>query len=155
YRVVLNGFAVVLPKSELGRLAAIPGATVWPTVSYHSIMKTGPQLIGAPAMRGPALATAGQGVKIAVIDDGVDQRHLYFDASEFSYPAGFPKGNTTFTTPKVMVARAFTPPGETWKYANTPFDPVISQHATHVAGIAAGDFNTLAALQGAKRKVSG
>src|SRR5581483_9688963 len=38
YRVVLNGFAVVLPKSELGRLAAIPGATVWPTVTYHSLL---------------------------------------------------------------------------------------------------------------------
>ena len=155
YSVVLDGFAVVLPKAELGRLAAIPGATVWPTVTYHSLLNTGPQLIGAPAVWGPTLATAGQGVKIGVIDDGVDQRHAYFDASDFAYPAGFPKGNTTFTTPKVIVARAFTPPGETWKYANTPFDPVNSQHATHVAGIAAGDFNTSAALQGTKLKVSG
>ena len=32
------------------------------------------------------------------------------------------------------------PPGETWKYASTPFDPVNSDHATHVAGIAAGDY---------------
>src|SRR5579864_3816935 len=155
YSVVLNGLAVVLPKAELGRLAGIPGATVWPTVTYHSLLNTGPQLIGAPAVWGPTLATAGQGIKIAIIDDGVDQRHVYFDASSYAYPTGFPKGNTTFTTPKVIVARAFTPPGETWKYADTPFDPVNSQHATHVAGIAAGDFNTSATLQGTKLKVSG
>jgi hypothetical protein len=155
YSVVLDGFAVVLPKADLGRLARIPGATVWPTVTYHSLLNTGPQLIGAPAVWGSTLATAGQGIKIAVIDDGVDQRHVYFDPSEFTYPAGFPKGNTSFTTPKVIAARAFAPPGETWKLASAPFDSINSEHATHVAGIAAGDFNTSATLQGAKVKVSG
>ena len=38
-------------------------------------------------------------------------------------PSGFPKGNTPFTTPKVIVARAFPPPEATWKYASRPFDP--------------------------------
>jgi subtilisin family serine protease len=155
YSVVLNGFAVVLPKADVARLARVPGATVWPTVTYHSLLNTGPQLIGAPAVWGSTLATAGQGIKIAVIDDGVDQRHVYFDPSGFTYPAGFPKGNTSFTTPKVIAARAFAPPGETWKLASTPFDSINSEHATHVAGIAAGDSNTSATLQGAKLKVSG
>ncbi|HEY2543745.1 MAG TPA: S8 family serine peptidase [Gaiellaceae bacterium] len=155
YSVVLDGLAVVLPKTDVARLAAIPGTTVWPSVTYHSLLNTGPQLIGAPALWGSSLATAGQGVKIGVIDDGVDQAHPYFDASAVSYPAGFPKGNTAYTTPKVIVARAFAPATEAWKYARTPFDPLNSEHATHVAGIAAGDYNTNATLNGAHYRVSG
>ncbi|HEY2072072.1 MAG TPA: S8 family serine peptidase, partial [Gaiellaceae bacterium] len=155
YDVVLNGMAVVVPKADVSRLASIPGATVWPTVTYHSLLNTGPQLIGAPGVWGSNLATAGQGLKIGVIDDGVDQRHPYFDPAGLSYPAGFPKGNTAYTTPKVIVARAFAPAGETWKYARTPFDPFNSDHATHVAGIAAGDYDTTATLNGAKYRTSG
>ena len=59
-------------------------------------------------------------------------------------PAGFPKGQTAYTTAKVIVARAFAPAGTTWKYARKPFDPVQSGHATHVAGIAAGNAGTTA-----------
>jgi len=40
----------------------------------------------------------------------------------------------------VPSSAARTPPSTTYKYANTPFDPTGSFHATHVAGIAAGDF---------------
>jgi hypothetical protein len=39
----------------------------------------------------------------------------------------------------VIVAKTFAPQTPAWKYANTPFDPTQSFHATHVAGIAAGD----------------
>src|SRR5581483_842466 len=59
--------------------------------------------------------------------------------SLFSMPPGFPKGVTAFTTAKVIAARAFPAPDTTWKYASRPFDPKLSDHATHVAGIAAGD----------------
>ena len=48
----------------------------------------------------------------------------------------------------MIVARAFPPAGATWKHASKPFDPVHSSHGTHVAGIAAGNANTLA--QGAR-----
>ena len=71
-----------------------------------------------------------------------------FQCSGFSYPAGFPKGNTGYTTPKVIVARAFPSPSTNWRYAGTPFDPVYSEHGTHVAGIAAGDFDTPTTGQG-------
>ena len=154
YGVALDGVSVVLPASELGRLRALPGATVWPTVTYHALRDTtaatiaapalnrGPTLIGAPALWGTNLATAGQSIKIGLIDDGIDQAHPYFDPSGFTYPAGFPKGNTHYTTPKVIVARAFPSPSTHWKYADRPFDPLYSFHATHVAGIAAGDYGT-------------
>jgi subtilisin family serine protease len=153
YGVALDGVSVVLPASDLARLRQLPGATVWPTVTYHTLRDVprsssattanpGPSLIGATALWGQSLATAGQGVKIGLVDDGIDQAHPYFDPSGLSYPAGFPKGNTAYTTPKVIVARAFPSPSTHWKFASRPFDPDFSFHATHVAGIAAGDFDT-------------
>ena len=155
YGVVLNGMAVVVPRSKLSVLASLPGATVWPSVTYHSLLNRSPQLIGAPAIWGPTLATAGNGMKIGIIDDGIDQTHPFFDPTGYAYPAGFPKGNTAYTTPKVIVARAFAPASETWKYGTTPFDPQYSDHATHVAGIAAGDHGTIASGPRGRVTVSG
>jgi len=158
YDVVLNGMAVVVPRSQLSTLSHIPGATVWPSVTYHALtdeLNRTPQLIGATTIWGPTLATAGQGMKIGIIDDGIDQAHPFFDPTGFSYPPGFPKGNTQYTTPKVIVARAFAPANEKWKYANTPFDPTFSDHATHVAGIAAGDHGTIASGPRGRVAVSG
>ena len=155
YGVVLDGVAVVVPRSQLGRLAAMKGLTVWPTVTYHALLDRTPQLIGAPTVWGPTLATAGNGMKIGIIDDGLDQTHVFFSPTGFSYPPGFPLGNTAYTTPKVIVARAFAPAEPTWKYANTPFDPDNSDHATNVAGIAAGDHDTIANVQGNHVTVSG
>jgi subtilisin family serine protease len=143
YSVVLDGLAVLLPRSELDRLADTPGvAEVWPNVTYRPLLDRSPQLIGADQMWGaPSFSTAGNGIKIGIIDDGVDQAHPFFNPSGYTMPPGFPKGNTAFTTAKVIVARAFPAPETTWKYAKLPFDPAESEHATHVAGIAAGDFS--------------
>jgi subtilisin family serine protease len=142
YRVVLDGLAVVLPRAELSRLAATPGvAKVWPSVTYRPLLDRSPELIGANLMWGADFSTAGNGVKIGIIDDGVDQAHPFFKPTGYTMPAGFPKGITAFTTAKVIVARAFSPPTNTWKYAKTPFDPLQSEHGTHVAGIAAGDYS--------------
>jgi subtilisin family serine protease len=158
YGVALDGVSVVLPASDLARLQAMPDATVWPSVTYHSlggaarssadVVNRAPTLVGARTLWGPALATAGQGLKIGIIDEGIDQKHPYFNPAGFSYPSGYPKGNTAYTTPKVIVARAFPSPSTHWKYAGTPYDPVYSEHATHVAGIAAGDVNTPTTGQG-------
>jgi subtilisin family serine protease len=146
YSAVVNGFAVVLPRSEIARLARVPGvARVWPNVRYHTLLDRSPQVIGADKLWGPTFATAGNGMKIAIVDDGLDATHPFFDPSGFAYPAGFPKGQTSLATPKVIVQRAFAPPSPRWKYASRPFDPENSFHATHVAGIAAGNHGVVAA----------
>ncbi|HZT16670.1 MAG TPA: S8 family serine peptidase [Gaiellaceae bacterium] len=152
YRVVLDGFAIDLPRSEVGRLAQLPGvARLWPNLTYHSLSVTAvsaravtqsPELIGADKLWGPTLATAGAGMKIGIIDDGIDATHPFFDPSGYTYPPGFPKGLRRDATPKVIVQRTFAPPSPHWKYARAPFDPTQSFHATHVAGIAAGDHGT-------------
>ncbi|MGZ4415654.1 MAG: S8 family peptidase [Gaiellaceae bacterium] len=142
FGVVLNGFAVVVPRSALARLSRVPGAQVWPSVGYHTLLDKTPQIIGAPTVWGPTLATAGQGVKIAIVDDGIDQTHPFFAPVGYAYPAGFPKGQTAYTTPKVIVARAFAPATPAYANAKLPFDPDLSDHGIHVAGIAAGNNNT-------------
>jgi subtilisin family serine protease len=140
YSVVLNGMAVVVPERHAHRLRSIPGVqTVYPSIRYRSRLDRSPAQIGAPSLWGPGLTTAGNGIKIGVIDDGIDQTHPFFDPRGFTMPAGFPKGNTAFTTAKVIAARAFPPPGADYPNAGLPFDPAESDHATHVAGIAAGN----------------
>src|SRR5581483_5498761 len=146
YRLVANGLAVVLPRGDVSALAHVPGvAKVWPNLRYHALAVQGPEQIGADKLWGPNLGSAGQGVKIGIIDDGVDAAHPYFNPAGYQYPPGFPKGQTQYATPKVIVQRTFAPAGSTWKYANVPFDPTESFHATHVAGMAAGDYGTNAA----------
>jgi subtilisin family serine protease len=145
YRYVLDALAVVVPERDVDRLAAVPGvATVYPNVRYGPQLTTTPGLIGAPQLWGPSLQAAGQGIKIGIIDDGVQQTHPFFNPAGYSYPPGFPKGQRAYTTPKVIVARAFPPPSPKWRYASVPFDPQFSDHATHVAGIAAGNHGTAA-----------
>jgi subtilisin family serine protease len=143
YQVVLDGLAVLLPRTELARLASVPGvAKVWPSLTYRPLLDRSPRLIGADQLWGaPGFTTAGNGIKIGIIDDGVDQAHPFFNPSGYTMPSGFPKGDAAYTTAKVIAARAFSPPTNTWKYGKVPFDPVESEHATHVAGIAAGDYS--------------
>jgi subtilisin family serine protease len=146
YRLVLPGLAVVLPARDVRRISSLPGvAAVYPSVRYRPLASSGgPDLIGAPAIWGPGLEHGGRGLKIGIIDDGIDPSHAYFDPAGFQMPEGFPKGDVSFTTAKIIVARAFPPPGADWRYAARPFDRVNSSHGTHVAGIAAGDAGTIA-----------
>ncbi len=158
YRIVVDGLSVALPANEVGRLARVPGIVrVNPSYRYVQL-DTAPgnvSVIGAPALWGPDLANAGQGVKIGIIDDGIDQRHPYFDPTGYTMPAGFPKGDAAYTTAKVIVARAFPPPGLAYANASLPFDPKNSSHGTHVAGIAAGNAGTIANVDGNPNTLSG
>jgi subtilisin family serine protease len=157
YRIVADGFALVVPTSDLGELTRIPGVSkVWPNLTYHElavrrttvtraqVLNQGPQVIGADKLWGNGLTTAGEGIKIGIIDDGIDAKHAYFDPAGFTYPEGYPKGITRAATPKVIVQRTFAPANPPYVFAKAPFDPSQngSFHATHVAGIAAGDHNT-------------
>ena len=145
YRVVLDGLAVVVPEGSQPRIAALPGVTeIYPSVRYHRSLYQSPAVIGAPQVWGPGLASAGEGIKIGIIDDGIERSHPFFSPAGFAMPPGFPKGNAAYTSAKVIVARAFPPPGLKYRYAKLPFDPVESEHGTHVAGIAAGDYGTTA-----------
>ena len=97
-------------------------------------------MIGATELQ-TLTGAKGDGIKIGIVDDGVDSTNPFLNPAGYSYPAGFPKGGRKWTTPKVIVARAFPGPNS-GRAGRLPIDREASFHATHVAGIAAGDSGT-------------
>jgi minor extracellular serine protease Vpr len=141
YQVVLNGFAVELPARRLADLARLSFVErIYPSVRFTLALNESPALVGAPALWA-ATGARGDGVKIAVIDDGVDEDHPFFDPTGYAYPPGYPKGGRRWTTPRVIVARSFPGPGAGPR-GRLPIDRGASFHGTHVAGIAAGKTGT-------------
>lgn len=81
-------------------------------------------------------ANAGRGVKVGVIDTGIDATHPCFNDAGYSAPAGFPKGDTRFTNNKVIVAKVFNNKVPSRGYTAE----AVQEHGTHVAGTIACDY---------------
>ena len=135
FRIVLDGITVTLPYSRLPALMKQPfAAKVYPSLRYTFDLNRSTAIVGAPQFTQQTGAT-GEGVKVAVVDDGVDNEHAFFNPAGFSYPAGFPKGPAGApTSPKVIVARGFPGP----KASSAPLDREQSFHGTFVSGIIGG-----------------
>ena len=142
YRVVMNGMAVSVPAPQLPRLLGLSFVSrVYPSARYTRATNESPSIIRAEALAAATGAT-GEGVKVGIVDTGVDPANPFLDPTGYSYPPGFPKGGRKWATPKVIVARAFPGPGSgrQGRLALNRNDP----HGTHVAGIAAGNAGTRA-----------
>jgi minor extracellular serine protease Vpr len=141
FQVILDGVTVELPVRRLTTLAGLPFVTrIYPSVAYKLSLNVSPHLIRADTFW-TSTGDRGEGMKIGVVDDGVDEKHIFFAPTGMSYPPGFPKGGRKWTTPKVIVARAYPGPGS-GRPGRLPIDRKASFHATHVAGIAAGRSGT-------------
>jgi minor extracellular serine protease Vpr len=89
-------------------------------------------------------ADAGKGVRVAIVDTGIDQDHACFDDAGYTAPAGFPRGQIKYTNNKVIVAKVFNNKGNL-----NGFDAkAVQDHGTHVAGTVACDFQTPAVVDG-------
>ena len=166
YQIVFNGMSVALPgvaaSVAIARLQATPGvAAVYPEQRYQMNMFDSIPQIGADKLWASSLIggqqNAGKGIKIAIIDSGIKSDNPFFNPAGFSYPPGYPKGDTAHTTPKVIVERAYFRPdlpplaGE----ESPEPGPTASSHGTHVAGTAAGVANTSATIGGLTEVISG
>jgi minor extracellular serine protease Vpr len=143
YRVLLDAFSLRLPYRDLPALGRVPAVRkIYPSLRYHLDTNKSPSVIHADTFWA-STGGQGQGIKIGVVDDGVDMSNPFFSPAGFSYPAGFPAGQRQFTTPKVIVARAFPGP-DSGKQGRLALWRPGSFHGTHVAGIAAGVQGTIA-----------
>jgi len=144
FQVVLDGLTVSLPVTKLPALARLGFVRkIYPSIQYHLSTSTSPSVIGATELQ-TLTGAKGDGMKIGIVDDGVDSTNPFLSPAGYSYPPGFPKGGLKWTTPKVIVARAFPGP-HSGRLGRLPIDRSASFHATHVAGIAAGDSGTCSA----------
>lgn len=133
-----NMLIVVAPGLSQSDLAAIPGV-----VRVYQNHKRKPLLDRAlPYIKVPdawtqigGMSNAGAGVKIGVIDTGIDTTHPAFQDSSLQMPQGFPKvtysADSVYTNNKVIVAR---------EYNGSITDDY--GHGTAVAMCAAGVTNT-------------
>lgn len=110
---VLNAIFVIAPGDRVSELAAIPGIkAVVPVRRYRRKLNAANQLLNAPAAWNLAggIQNAGKGIKIAILDSGIDQTHPAFQDSSLPMPSGFPlcsDGDCQFTNNKVIVARSY------------------------------------------------
>jgi minor extracellular serine protease Vpr len=112
-----NAVFVVAPPSRVDELKAMPGV-----IGVIRMRVFRPTLNKAvPLLNGPAAWTAlggsdkaGAGMKIGILDTGIDQNNPAFQDSSLSMPSGFPLCNSDtswkcsdFTSNKVIVARSY------------------------------------------------
>ncbi len=114
--VLLNALFVSAPASRVDEMRALPGVA-----DVRSMRKFKPKLDRATTvLNGPAawaalggVSKAGAGMKIAILDTGIDQNHAVFQDSSLAIPAGFPKCTSghpedcAYTNNKVIVARSY------------------------------------------------
>ena len=87
----------------------------------------------------------GAGIKIGIIDDGVDQTHAFFDPTGYTMPPGFPKGQLVVHDREGdRRARLPAAGGDLARSPAGRSTPSSRGTRTHVAGIAAGNANTQA-----------
>jgi len=91
YSILLDGFAVELPEHALPKLLQIGAVEkVYPSLSYFATMDRGPSVIKASELEA-ATGEKGEGIKIGVVDTGVDPTNPFLNPAGFAYPPGFRK----------------------------------------------------------------
>ncbi len=109
----INAIFVRATRDQARRLRQLAGVTaVVRTPKFKLMLNEAAGLIQAPAAwetLGGA-SSAGAGIKIGIIDTGIDRDHPAFADESLAPPAGFPKArpeDLAFTSNKIIVARSY------------------------------------------------
>jgi minor extracellular serine protease Vpr len=156
-KTLLNAIFVVAPKERVPELRALPGVIgVVPLRRYHRSLNRATGLVQAPAAWSAlgGAQNAGSGIKIGILDSGIDQTHPAFQDSSLPMPSGYPicsGSDCAFTSNKVIVARSYVTQLAAGSSTTNPavdsrpddYSPRDrSGHGTAVASCAAGVTNT-------------
>lgn len=144
YEVTANALGLKLNGATLDQVKGGPGTVAaGMSTEFRPAMSQSTALINAPELWS-ALGgqdNAGAGIKVGVIDTGIDYTHPFLRDDGMTAPEGFPKGDTRFTSNKVIVARVFSQ--YPWLTAQA-----VQDHGTHVSGTIAGRAGTDAPSDG-------
>jgi subtilisin family serine protease len=159
YRVqrVMNAVAVIVPAAQVAALSKLPGVkSVRPIVPMKPTSNSSQAFVNAPQVwQGTPAKADGTGVKIGIIDSGIDYQHGNFGGSgaladyqdnDRVSTIGINSGNTLFPTARVVggwdfVGDAYDASGSTPAQTTPQPDPNPTDcggHGSHVAGIAGG-----------------
>jgi len=143
---LINGLSLEIPDRIEPRIRSLPEVlAIVPNRKYSQLLTKSNDLMNAPLawQLSGGQAHAGEGIKIGIIDTGIDNNHIMFNDEGYELPEGYPLGDTNFTNNKIIVARVFTKNGDSIE-DSTPSDR--NGHGTHVASCAAGNMNTISPL---------
>ena len=152
----LNGVKVRIAHNRIAELRRLPGVVDIKMVgTYERNNSSGVPLIGAPLAWQAAGHFQGQGIKIAIVDTGIDYTHANFGGP--GTVAAYNAAKATNTAPAdpalfgpaaAKVKGGIDLVGDNYNGANTPvqdpnpldcpFNSASSGHGSHVAGTAAG-----------------
>jgi subtilisin family serine protease len=109
-QVLVNAVFVSATRDTAAQLLDIPGVVHVvhvPRVKRDLDQALGWMNVSAAWSALGGSGKAGAGIKIGIIDTGIDQNHPGFVDPTLTPPAGFPKGDSNYTNSKVIVARSY------------------------------------------------
>ncbi|HXG77643.1 MAG TPA: S8 family serine peptidase [Gaiellaceae bacterium] len=165
FQSALNGIKVEIAPARLGGLASLPGVRrILPVATYERDNATSVPYIGAPQVwnASPLPNLRGEGVKIGIIDTGIDYTHANFGGpgTQAAYVAAnatdtLPANPALFGPSAPRVKGGFDLVGDAYNASAPAGSPALvphpdpnpldcNGHGSHVAGTAAGSGVTAA-----------
>lgn len=145
YQVAFNGLCVEVRPSRLSRLARLPGVlSVTPVQPVRRNDLNTIPFVGTPAVWGQ-FGARGTGIKVAVIDSGIDYTHKDFGGpgTVAAYQANNPTVIEPGSFPTAKVIGGYDFVGDDYPNGGPrpdpdPLDPAANGHGTRIAAIIAG-----------------